>query len=91
MPLDRFHPAVSAWFEKHFVQPTEPQALAWPAIKDHQHTLIAAPTGSGKTLSYVLPLLQQFRYKPEADNRHIKTLVLVPTRELAVQAHSKWM
>jgi len=54
MPLDRFHPAVSAWFEKHFVQPTEPQALAWPAIKDHQHTLIAAPTGSGKTLSAFL-------------------------------------
>ena len=54
MPLDRFHPAVSAWFEKHFVQPTEPQSLAWPAIKDRQHTLIAAPTGSGKTLSAFL-------------------------------------
>ena len=32
-------------------EPTAPQLKAWPAIKAHRHTLIAAPTGSGKTLS----------------------------------------
>jgi hypothetical protein len=54
MVLDRFHPAVSSWFIKQFAQPTEPQSKAWPAIKDRRHTLIAAPTGSGKTLSAFL-------------------------------------
>ncbi|MGH9767990.1 MAG: DEAD/DEAH box helicase, partial [Blastocatellia bacterium] len=54
MYLDRFHPAVASWFAKQFSQPTEPQAKAWPAIKDRRHTLIAAPTGSGKTLSAFL-------------------------------------
>src|SRR2546426_6036464 len=54
MVLDRFHPAVANWFIKQFSQPTEPQAKAWPSIKDRRHTLIAAPTGSGKTLSAFL-------------------------------------
>lgn len=54
MILDRFHPAVASWFTKQFSSPTEPQTKAWPSIKDHRHTLIAAPTGSGKTLSAFL-------------------------------------
>ncbi|HEY6399920.1 MAG TPA: DEAD/DEAH box helicase, partial [Blastocatellia bacterium] len=54
MVLDRFHPAVANWFTRQFAQPTKPQARAWPAIKDRKHTLIAAPTGSGKTLSAFL-------------------------------------
>jgi ATP-dependent Lhr-like helicase len=54
MPLNGFHPAVAAWFEKQFAEPTEPQAKAWPAIKSGRHTLIAAPTGSGKTLAAFL-------------------------------------
>ena len=54
MSLSRFHPAVAKWFKKQFQEPTEPQARAWPAIKDRRHTLIAAPTGSGKTLSAFL-------------------------------------
>lgn len=61
------------------------QEAAIPAIITGKDILGIAKTGSGKTLSYVLPLLQQFRNKPIAENRHIKTLVLVPTRELAVQ------
>ncbi|MCI0418923.1 MAG: DEAD/DEAH box helicase, partial [Acidobacteria bacterium] len=54
MNLELFHPAVASWFSKQFLQPTEPQTRAWPAIKDRRHTLIAAPTGSGKTLSAFL-------------------------------------
>ena len=49
MDLERFHPAVSDWFTKHFPAPTLAQQRAWPSIKERQHTLIAAPTGSGKT------------------------------------------
>ena len=52
-----FHPAVAAWFAKTFSAPTPAQAGAWPAIKAGRHTLIAAPTGSGKTLSAFMAAL----------------------------------
>ncbi len=44
-----------------------------------------APTGSGKTAAYVLPIIQNLASKTTTKNRHINALVLVPTRELAVQ------
>ncbi|MEW5709339.1 MAG: DEAD/DEAH box helicase [Pseudomonadota bacterium] len=57
MPLDAFHPAVAHWFRRTFAAPTEPQARAWPAIREGRHVLIAAPTGSGKTLAAFLAAL----------------------------------
>nr|WP_242107911.1 DEAD/DEAH box helicase [Luteimonas aquatica] len=51
MPLDAFHPAVANWFRAAFPAPTEAQAAAWPAIRSGRNTLVAAPTGSGKTLT----------------------------------------
>jgi ATP-dependent Lhr-like helicase len=54
MPLHDFHPAVSAWFDATFPAPTAAQSAAWPAIRAGQHTLVAAPTGSGKTLTAFL-------------------------------------
>lgn len=53
-PLDGFHPAVAAWFARTFPAPTQAQALAWPAIRSGRHVLVAAPTGSGKTLTAFL-------------------------------------
>ncbi len=53
-PLQRFHPAVAAWFRDAFAAPTEIQERAWAQIGDGRHTLIAAPTGSGKTLAAFL-------------------------------------
>ncbi len=53
-PLDAFHPAVAAWFRQRFPAPTAAQAAAWPTIGTGQHTLVAAPTGSGKTLTAFL-------------------------------------
>ena len=50
-PLQAFHPAVAAWFAGTFPAPTEAQVLAWPAIRSGRNTLVAAPTGSGKTLT----------------------------------------
>jgi ATP-dependent Lhr-like helicase len=53
-PLDDFHPAVAGWFHRSFAAPTAAQAAAWPSIRAGQHTLVAAPTGSGKTLTAFL-------------------------------------
>jgi ATP-dependent Lhr-like helicase len=52
-----FHPAVQAWFDRSFPAPTPAQAAAWPAIQAGRHTLVAAPTGSGKTLTAFLAAL----------------------------------
>ncbi|MEW5836752.1 MAG: DEAD/DEAH box helicase [Pseudomonadota bacterium] len=52
--LADFHPAVAAWFRGRFDAPTAAQAAAWPAIRRGEHTLVAAPTGSGKTLTAFL-------------------------------------
>src|SRR5271168_666706 len=54
-----FHPAVSAWFSGRFSAPTPTQAKAWPAIKAGRDVLIAAPTGSGKTLSAFLAAIDE--------------------------------
>jgi ATP-dependent Lhr-like helicase len=55
--LDDFHPAVAAWFLKTFPAPTDAQAAAWPQIRRGRSTLVAAPTGSGKTLTAFLSAL----------------------------------
>ena len=55
--LDGFHPAVSAWFRSTFPSVTDAQAQAWPLIRQRRSTLIAAPTGSGKTLTAFLAVL----------------------------------
>ena len=54
MSLQAFHPAVRQWFERAFPAPTAAQLAAWPSIRDSRHTLVAAPTGSGKTLTAFL-------------------------------------
>jgi ATP-dependent Lhr-like helicase len=55
--LEGFHPAVSAWFRSTFPAVTPAQAKAWPLIKARRSTLVAAPTGSGKTLTAFLAVL----------------------------------
>ena len=49
--LELFHPAVAGWFARTFPGPTQAQVQAWPSIEGGRHTLVAAPTGSGKTLT----------------------------------------
>jgi ATP-dependent helicase Lhr and Lhr-like helicase len=57
--LADFHPAVANWFRGHFAAPTAAQAGAWPAIRAGRHTLVAAPTGSGKTLTAFLAAIDE--------------------------------
>ena len=68
-----------------FEAPTPIQTAALPAALNGQDILASAPTGSGKTLAFALPLLQSLLAAPRADAARTRGLVLVPTRELAMQ------
>ncbi|SDT17418.1 DEAD/DEAH box helicase [Pseudomonas prosekii] len=61
--LAGFHPAVSAWFRNTFPTVTAAQARAWPLIRQHRSVLIAAPTGSGKTLTAFLAVLDDLVHR----------------------------
>lgn len=70
-----------------YSEPTPIQKLAVPAVIDHRDLLGIAKTGSGKTASYVLPILHNLQRANASQYREPTILVLVPTRELADQAH----
>ena len=84
---DGFHPAVAAWFSERFVEgPTEPQREAWPAIRSGADVLVAAPTGSGKTLTgFLVAIDAAYRAADEgvAPSSGIDVLYLSPLRALA--------
>jgi len=71
--------------DQKYLEPYPIQKEAIPAILRRKDVLGIAQTGSGKTASYVLPILQNLQGNTTAKNRHVKVLVLVPTRELAAQ------
>ena len=72
--------------EQGFTAPTAIQTSAIPAIVRGADVWAAAPTGSGKTAAFALPLLQRLTDTPRQDGkRRPRVLVLVPTRELAAQ------
>jgi ATP-dependent RNA helicase RhlE len=77
------HPQLlKALEEKGFDRPTPIQQLAIPSLLQGSDVMATAVTGSGKTAAFLLPLLQQLIGRPRGKT---KGLVLVPTRELAVQ------
>ena len=65
-----------------FTKPTPVQEQAIPAILGSRDIIASAQTGTGKTAAYLLPILDKISRK---QNHQINTLVLVPTRELALQ------
>lgn len=71
--------------EQNYTQPYPIQQKAIPAILAKRDILGIAKTGSGKTASFVLPILEMLQTKSAPKNRCVTALVLVPTRELALQ------
>ncbi|MGA0555335.1 DEAD/DEAH box helicase [Larkinella sp. VNQ87] len=78
-------PLLKAVAEQKYTNPYPIQEEAIPAILKGHDLLGIAKTGSGKTAGFVLPILERLQRRKTADNGRVSVLVLVPTRELAVQ------
>jgi ATP-dependent RNA helicase RhlE len=72
----------------HFTNPTPVQASAIPPALEGRDVLATAQTGTGKTLSFLVPVIE--RLSAQGPPRHVSALVLVPTRELAMQVHEQY-
>jgi ATP-dependent RNA helicase RhlE len=73
--------------EQKYTNPYPVQQLAIPAIISGKDILGISRTGSGKTAGYVLPILELFQTKEGKGDRYVGALVVVPTRELAIQVN----
>jgi ATP-dependent helicase Lhr and Lhr-like helicase len=89
-PLASFHPLVQRWFGDAIGTPTPAQARGWAAIRDGRHTLIAAPTGSGKTFAAFLialdDLLQEGLAGPLPDE--VRVVYVSPLKALSSDIHT---
>ncbi len=84
-------PLVQAACQQGFAQPTAVQAQAVPFILQGRDVMAMSATGSGKTAAYVLPLAQCLMAGAQPQGRRsLRCLVLVPTRELAMQVSDLW-
>src|SRR3954466_194277 len=87
MPFSQFklHPdLIRGLKDLGFTRPTPIQADAIPPAVEGRDVLACAMTGSGKTVAFLLPILNQLIGKPRGTTR---ALILTPTRELAAQIH----
>jgi ATP-dependent RNA helicase DDX27 len=80
-------PLLKAITSLGYIQPTPIQAAAVPVILAGKDVCACAATGTGKTAAFVLPILERLLYRPLQMSK-TQVLILVPTRELAIQVHS---
>lgn len=81
-------PILRAISELAYSQPTPIQAKAIPVILQGKNLLAGAQTGTGKTASFVLPILQLLQDKGPVRPKRMRALILTPTRELALQVQT---
>ncbi|QQX79073.1 DEAD/DEAH box helicase [Shewanella sp. KX20019] len=91
MPFSKLglsNPIVTAVTEQGYTTPTPIQAKSIPVILSGRNLMAAAQTGTGKTASFVLPILQLLSQSETQRKKRIRALILTPTRELAVQVEA---
>jgi len=84
---------IAALHDMDIKQPTNIQAQAIPPMLKGKHCMCVAETGSGKTLAYLLPIMQLIhqhnqQYGGSDETNSPRAVILVPSRELAIQIHS---
>jgi len=89
MSLELFHPVIQQWFQSRFAAPTEPQQRAWPHLARGEDVLIAAPTGSGKTLTAFLAAIDRLLRQAESGElpNEIRVVYISPLRALSNDMH----
>lgn len=85
--LGLIEPILRSLQELGYTEASPIQTQAIPAILAQKNLLASAQTGTGKTASFVLPILQQLSTKPQVRSNRTRALILTPTRELAAQVH----
>jgi ATP-dependent RNA helicase RhlE len=84
--LGLIEPILKALATEGYVTPTPIQQQAIPVVLQQRDLLGCAQTGTGKTAAFALPIIQLHHQAPPAKGpMNIKTLILTPTRELAIQ------
>ena len=81
-------PILKAVADLGYTKPTSIQKQAIPVILSGRDLVAAAQTGTGKTASFVLPILEAFNTERKLRGKRIRALILVPTRELAIQVEA---
>jgi len=88
MPFKTFglsDPLVQGILAAGYIAPTEVQSQAIPAAIAGKDIIGCAQTGTGKTAAFVLPILNRLSHEHPSKRKVIRSLILTPTRELAVQ------
>lgn len=78
-----------AWTKSGFKAPTSVQEKAIPSILEGKDVIAESPTGTGKTLAYLLPIL----HKIDVEKKAVQAVILAPSRELVMQINdevTKW-
>jgi ATP-dependent RNA helicase RhlE len=88
MPFKTFglsDPLVQGILATGYTAPTQIQSQAIPAVIAGSDVIGCAQTGTGKTAAFVLPILDRLNHERPGRKRDVRSLILTPTRELAVQ------
>src|SRR6516225_3711489 len=84
--LNLIAPILQALEREGYKNPTPIQEQAIPIILERKDLLGCAQTGTGKTAAFAIPILQILHEEhAERIHKHIKVLIMTPTRELAIQ------
>ena len=85
--LNLIPPILKAIKEKNYFSPTEIQNKAIPHVLERNDVLGCAQTGTGKTAAFAIPIIQLIhqREKQKQGKRRLRSLIVTPTRELAIQ------